>query len=158
MPTAMEIRLRHSKDKEFQSAGVFDRLGGRLEIKSMLAEYCRSRPDCGDVLAIVGSSPESQEQEESSAIPSKNLEFGFVYLLKLGRYYKIGRTNSIGRREYELAIQLPERAETVHVIKTDDPVGIEAYWHKRFADRRGNGEFFKLTSDDVAAFKRRKFM
>jgi hypothetical protein len=39
-----------------------------------------------------------------------------------------------------LAIQLPERAEQIHAIKTDDPVGIERYWHQRFADRRKNSE------------------
>ena len=76
--------------------------------------------------------------------------------MKSGRYYKIGRSHSAGRRAYELAILLPEPLKLVHAIETDDPPGVERYWHERFADRRANGEWFALTPADVAAFRRRK--
>lgn len=68
----------------------------------------------------------------------------------------LGRARFAGRREREIALQLPEKADTVHVITTDDPPDIEAYWHQRFAAKRLNGEWFALTAADVRAFKRRK--
>ena len=74
----------------------------------------------------------------------------------LGAIYKLGRSNAVGRRMYELRIQLAERLELVHSFETDDPEGIERYWHDRFAAKRSNGEWFSLGPEDVAAFKRRR--
>lgn len=157
LPTTNELRLRRREDASFPSAGVFGRLGSKRELAGRLADYCGEHPECADVLQVILPLLEREESPSDHAEEGA-VEFGFVYLLKSGRHYKLGRTNSFGRRERELAIQLPERATTVHVIKTDDPVGIESYWHSRFADRRRNGEWFELTPTDITAFKRRKFM
>lgn len=89
---------------------------------------------------------------------SDEIAFGAAYRIKAGRHFKIGRSNAVGRRERELAIQLPEKTKTVHAITTDDQAGIENYWHRRFAERRRNGECFELAAKDVRVFKRRKFM
>ncbi len=47
---------------------------------------------------------------------------GEVYLIKSGRYYKIGKTIDPVRLGAELRIQLPEKITLIHSIKTDDPV------------------------------------
>ena len=66
-------------------------------------------------------------------------------MLRLGKHYKIGKSFSVPRRHKEIAIELPEKPDVIHVITTDDPTGIEAYWHKRFDEKHTNGEWFALT-------------
>ncbi len=111
-----------------------------------------------DLAALCAPVLAGAEQGEAIATPAAPVQVGVVYMVKAGRFYKVGRSNAVGRRQCELAIQLPEKATLIHSIATDDPPGIEGYWHRRFADRRRNGEWFELTAEDVAAFRRRKFM
>lgn len=159
MPTSSELRLRRREDQDFPSPSAIERrLGAKALWPARIAARCRESREFADVLAIIEPLVGDVDEAGSEAEPDSGAgEFGFVYLLKSGRYYKVGRTNSTGRRIYDLAIQLPEPVKLVHEIRTDDPVGIERYWHSRFQDRRKNGEWFELTPADVSAFKRRRF-
>jgi Meiotically up-regulated gene 113 len=83
---------------------------------------------------------------------------GHAYMMRSGKRYKIGHTNSPARRHREVRLDLPDPTTLVHCIKTDDPSGIEAYWHRRFASKRvRDTEFFGLDASDIAAFRRRKY-
>ena len=156
VPTSGDLRLKTRSDPEFPSHSSFSKLGTKSELVKRLLDYCQNQTGCGDVMRLCSAYvPHRRETSDERVDHVEN--FGFVYLLKSGRFYKIGKSNAVGRREYELAIQLPEKAKRIHVIRTDDPSGIEAYWHKRFETKRKNGEWFELDANDVAAFKRRKF-
>lgn len=157
VPTDGDLRLRRATDLAFPNSKVFARFGAkRAQVEHLLA-HCRQHAEHASVAAMCESYLSSTVAPAQSE-PVGEPEMGWVYLGKSGRYHKIGKSNAVGRRESELAIQLPERLTIVHKIRTDDPGGIEAYWHRRFADRRKNGEWFELRAEDVLAFKRRKFM
>jgi hypothetical protein len=161
LPTYRDTLVRRSSDPQFPgTTTIGKRLGtGSSRVKKLI-EYCRSNKDYQPVVGMCEFYLASQDRDADGAGIKKSTgqEVGFVYLIKAGRHYKIGRSKAIGRRERQLKIQLPEPANTVHVIRTDDPIGIEAYWHKRFEASRKNGEWFELNLDDVRAFKRRKIM
>jgi len=145
-PLEGKVRRQSKKPPAFPSHTSFGRFGGKSNLAAAIIEYSKSRSGFADIIDICSKVASINVRSAKTERESANEEaLGFVYLIKSGRHYKIGRTNAIGRRQYELAIQLPEKTNTVHVIKTDDPAGIEAYWHKRFEPKRGNGEWFDLT-------------
>ena len=160
VPTLRELRVRCSADPSLpRHATFYSRFGGRYGMLARLQQYA-SELGFDDVVAICeAATPATNGEVEADANGSISVQ-GYVYMTKAGRdRYKIGRTNSPSRRHRELRINIPEPTLQVHAIPTDDPAGIEAYWHRRFADKRiPDTEFFKLDAADVAAFKRRKFM
>ena len=160
IPVEAELRIKAHSDKTFPSHSAFlARLGTKNERLLLLAQFCGSSQSHIDLAAMCREAIQNSEtlperQDNSEAVAQD----GYVYMIKSGPHYKIGYTNDFNRRGKEIAIELPERSTTIHIISTDDPSGIEAYWHNRFKSRRANGEWFTLTSLDVKAFRRRKFM
>ncbi len=156
-PVVAEMRMKKRSDPTFPSADTYKRFASKQQFAAKIVQYSQGRAGYEDVAALCSGVLDHRRAEVESNTETEE-QIGFVYLMKSGHFYKVGRSNSAGRREYELGLQLPEKLKAVHVIRTDDPVGIEEYWHKRFAAKRKNGEWFDLDSRDIGAFKRRKFM
>jgi hypothetical protein len=157
LPVSGDLRMKARNDKGFPSHSVFGRLGSKRELISKVVEYCKEHKGFEDVLPLCGAvaKPDETLVRDNHTTSEK---IGYVYLLKHGlrRDYKIGKTFNPLRREGEIALQLPEKLVPIHYIKTDDPSGVENYWHTRFADKRKEGEWFALASVDVRAFKKWK--
>jgi len=157
-PTRDELRLRGRGDTSFPNDCTFNRLGNKAELARWVLEYCQQQGGLDDVARICEPLAATSKRGGEGRVEEDEDEFGFVYLMRSGSHYKIGRSNCAERRQFELKLQLPEELKLVHKIKTDDPVGIENYWHQRFEDKNVRGEWFDLSAGDVKAFKRRRFM
>ena len=154
-PVEAELRMKARSDTTFPDSSTFRRFGLKRQIVAKVLEFCMADEKFADVVAMCPPMSAGQETEPQPGSYQKQ-ELGFVYLIKHGtrREYKIGRTNNTLRREGEIGVELPEKIQPIHVIQTDDPAGVEAYWHRRFADKRLKNEWFELTMHAVRAFKR----
>lgn len=153
IPTGMDLRLYKRVDAAFPSVTTITRhFGSFSQIPARLAQWARNRPEWADV---------AKQLSDHAGAPASPVAAtggdGWVYLIKSGSHYKIGRSANLEQRVKGIRIALPESATLFHAIRTDDPPGIEAYWHRRLADRRANGEWFALTRTDIAAFKKRRY-
>jgi hypothetical protein len=154
IPTFMEFRIYRRTHADFPNdRAIAIRYQKVDNLLRALAAWAGAEDSRNDIAAMLVGRVAASEPDES-----KRPAEGSVYLIRWGAHYKIGRGDQLERRVKQVPTGLPESGSLVHAIRTDDPPGIEAYWHRRFADKRAeNGEWFKLSSADVAAFKRRKF-
>ncbi|MCU7921743.1 MAG: GIY-YIG nuclease family protein [Candidatus Thiodiazotropha sp. (ex Dulcina madagascariensis)] len=160
-PTQPEFKIKRRNDSEFPNPTTLrNRLGNKLDKVEKVLLYCEANDGYEDVIEICVPLRANLKKNEKSveSESDKNDIIGHVYLLKHGSEYKIGKSMDASRRYKQIKVQMPLKTEEVHVIETDDPSGIEAYWHNRFKDKRLEGEWFKLTAHDVKIFKKRKFM
>lgn len=153
IPAEIDIRMFSRERADFPGHSTFtNHFGNKSGLVAALAKFVRENDEFSDILELLPQ-PEKLVDDEAPAPVGE----GFVYLLKSGDHFKVGRSDELERRVKQISVQLPESVTLEHAIRTDDPPGIEAYWHRRFAERRANGEWFKLTPADIRAFKRRKF-
>lgn len=73
-------------------------------------------------------------------------------MIACGSHIKIGKSTNPHVRYAQLKIQLPEKPKLLHEIRTNNVDYVEKHWHRRFAPKRANGEWFALDGDEIAEF------
>jgi hypothetical protein len=155
-PTEDDLVKERKKDSTFPSLGVVRRLAKTGELARII--YDLGVADNRYAKASLVAQQRNATEADAADVGLNDRVKGYVYMLRYGRRYKIGKSNDPSRRYKEVSLLLPEETHQVHAIQTDDPAGIEAYWKQRFSTKRiRNTEFFELGAGDVRAFKWRKY-
>lgn len=100
---------------------------------------------------LIQNYPRDEPFQLSIPLPLTKIE-GYVYLVRCGPYYKIGRTKDLSARISKLAILLPHPLLIIHTIPTDNPAELESCFHDHYSEKRLNGEWFNLDEKDIRYF------
>lgn len=128
---------------------------GKEEIKKLqsnpyLSEYASKIIDTYLDGSLHKSVKQAKEDEQRKKI--KKTVPGYVYLLKSGEYYKIGKAKNLKNRLDSLAVgvKTPFDIKLIHSFKSNDYTADELSLHNKFSDKRSDGEWFVLSSEDVS--------
>ena len=158
IPSQGEFRMFRRTDPEVPTDTTFAKAFGiKSEMLRKLKAWVADKPEYGDIASMLAEVATEAEEEVWGDRPLKE---GWVYVIQYGDHYKIGAGGDLEKRVKQVTTKLPDNGELIHAIRTDDPFGIENYWHRRFAEKRAknNSEFFKLSVQDIRIMKKRKFM
>ncbi|MGB7414309.1 MAG: hypothetical protein WA902_08880 [Thermosynechococcaceae cyanobacterium] len=97
IPTEPEVRMKARFSQDFPSHNTFNRLGSKQEKIARTHAFAIEREEFLDVATICELYLLESETDVEAQYDDKSIEPGYVYLIKAGRYFKIGRTNSLSR-------------------------------------------------------------
>lgn len=85
----------------------------------------------------------------AQGMPRTPGEQGFVYLIRCGRHYKIGKTKNIDQRMRAISTSQPYPVEIIHTMRTNNMARAEAFFHGSFDGGRRHREWFQLTAHQI---------
>jgi hypothetical protein len=100
------------------------------------------------------------EDEGSASMPTEGPRSpdsptpGFVYVLRSGHGYKIGKTINLKARTQMFAVKLPFPTTLEHYAWFDDYSKAESDFHAQFANKRLEGEWFDLSCADLTKIRK----
>lgn len=94
---------------------------------------------------------------ESPEVPGKAP--GYVYFVQeyMNGTFKIGKTKNVEKRMNIFGVKLPFENKLIYLIKTGNHHQTEAAFHKHFADKRLEGEWFALNKENISWIKEGKY-
>ena len=101
-PTAPELRLKAHQDEDFPSHNTFSRFGKKHDVIHTILKYCDNHDVNLQVVDICKVAAAKVKPLQQNCTESENIEYGFVYLMKSGKHFKIGKSSCAERREFEL--------------------------------------------------------
>ncbi len=167
-PKASDFIRKRKEDKAFPNPSSFNKRWKKHELAKKVIEYCEKNnvsPDVIEICRLISKRGDTKKAKKLDDDIDTEEKSGHVYMLEHDGVYRIGASIDAVQRHKQIKVQMPFVTKEIHVISTDDPFGIEAYWHKRFKDKKQKGkqklqgDWFNLSARDIKAFKkRRKFM
>ena len=155
VPAEVDVRMWARQHPDFPAHSTFrNHFGNKEGLIAAFKQFVNEQPAYARLIPLL---PRMIEEPPEPLTEIGAAKEGLVYLLRSGEHYKIGRSENLERRIKEISVAMPEAVSLEHSIRTGDPQGIEAYWHRRFSKFRANGEWFALGREEVKAFKRRTF-
>jgi len=105
------------------------------------------------LIAQAAQAPPLVRAPTAFALPAKKP--GYVYVIRAGDYFKIGRTGNVDSRLAQIRTACPLAAGLVMAQEVADPIRLEAELHKEFALHRVHGEWFVLGPEALARIRSR---
>jgi hypothetical protein len=107
-----------------------------------------------EVNVMIEASDKADAEASREAPPSSRRvpQRGWVYIVKIGKAYKIGCTRGLKGRLQDLVSGYP-RLKVVHTISSHDIRKLEQRLHQQFHARHIDREWFALTAEDIAWLK-----
>ena len=88
LPVRTEMKLKRRSDPNFPDPLTF---GSKLELVKRVAAYCQNRAGYEDVLSLCGEYIPPRSTKSAQIADAVDGEIGFVYLMKSGKFFKLGR-------------------------------------------------------------------
>ena len=91
-PAVSDLTVKHAREPGFPTEKTYRRFGGQNALASRVLQYCSEHDGYDDIETLCQARANAGAAHKTTVAESAASELGYVYLLRSGRHYKIGKT------------------------------------------------------------------